>query len=199
MSIRAVIFDLGGVLVRLEDDEPRAALSLRVGKTTAELEKIVFGKTSIQASLGKITARQHWQAVMRALDLPESDLEQTYAQFFGGDKVDNALIDYIRSLRPHYKTALLSNAWDDLRQLLHDTWQIEDAFDEIFISAELKIAKPQAEIYRLALETLGVAPQEALFIDDTEKNVIAARALGMHGIYFEDKAAVQAELERLLQ
>ncbi len=199
MNIKALIFDLGGVLVRKEDDEPRAALSLSVGKTPAELEKIVFGKTGIQASLGKITAHEHWQAVMRALNLPESEIKTTYARFFGGDKVDYALIDYIRSLRERYTTAILSNAWDDMRQLLHDTWKIDDAFDEIFISAELKTAKPHPEIYRIALQTLGIAPQEAVFIDDTKQNVSAARSLGMHGIHFQTKDSFLSELARLLQ
>jgi putative hydrolase of the HAD superfamily len=198
MSIKTVIFDLGGVLVRKEEDEPRAALGLRVDKTPAELEKIVFGQTSIQASLGKITAREHWQAVMRALNLPDSEIDNTYAQFFGGDKVDYAFADYIRSLRPRYSTALLSNAWDDLRHLLSEVWQIDDAFDEIFISAELKIAKPQAAIYQLALKKLGVSPQEAVFIDDMKKNVIAARELGMHAILFKNKAETLRKLEELL-
>ena len=198
MMIRAVIFDLGGVLVRTEDRAPRTALGLRFRKSYAEMDKVVFNKSSYRASIGEITSREHWQYVMCSLDLPDSEIESFYDQFFGGDVVDYAIIDTIRALRPQVTTALLSNAWDDLRQLLVEKWQIDDAFDEIFISAEIGIAKPAVGIYQFALEKLGVVPEEAVFVDDFIENIEAARALGIHGIHFREPDAAMAELRELL-
>ena len=202
MSIKVVIFDMGGVLVRTEDKAPRAALGLRFGKSYAELDGIMFAnKSSLRASRGEISAREHMLGVMRALDLPETDeaIDDFVEEFFLGDKVDGGIIDYIDSLRPRYQTVLLSNAWDNLREILVKTWKIADAFDEIFISAEMGLAKPDPKIYEVVLEKLGIAPEETVFIDDFIRNIEAARKLGMHGIHFQDKDVAMAELRKLLE
>ena len=201
MSIKVVIFDLGGVLVRTEDRAPRATLGLRFDKTYIEMDRIVFGnKSSGRASRGEISANDHMKNVMRSLALPETDeaIQTFYDEFFGGDKMDYAIIDYLRSLQPNYTTALLSNAWDDLRGLLIDKWAIDDAFDEIFISAEMGVAKPDARIYEMVLKKLSVAPDETVFVDDFIENIEAARELGMHGIHFQDVEKAMGELKELL-
>ena len=202
MSIKVVIFDMGGVLVRTEDKAPRAALGLRFGKTYTEMDGIVFAnKSSLRASRGEISARKHMLSVMRALDLPETDeaIDTFVDEFFLGDIVDEEIIDYLQSLRPRYQTVLLSNAWDNLRKILVTTWKIADAFDEIFISAEMGIMKPNPKIYEMVLEKLDVPPEETVFIDDFIQNIEAARKLGMHGIHFQDKDAAMAELRALLE
>jgi len=139
---------------------------------------------------------------MRSLALPETDesIQKFYDEFFGGDEMDYSIIDYLRSLRsqPQYTTALLSNAWDDLRGLLINKWGIDDAFDEIFISAEMGVAKPDAHIYEMVLEKLGVVPEECVFVDDFIENIEAARKLGMISIHFQDVAVAMVELKRLL-
>ena len=199
MSIKAVIFDVGGVLMRTEDKEPRAALGLRFGKTYQEMDKIVFGnKSSAKASVGEISARNHWENIMRSLSLPDEGIDNFYAQFFSGDAVDYVLIDYIRTLRPRYTTAIISNAWDDLRDIIVSKWHIDDAFNEIFISAEIGIAKPDVRIYEYALEKLNIVPEEALFIDDFIENIETARNLGMQGIHFQESSTVMAKLQELL-
>ncbi len=201
MSIKVVIFDMGGVLVRTEDTAPRAALGLRFGKTYRELDQIVFAnKSSLRASCGEISARDHMQHVMRTLDLPETDetINNFVDEFFHGDEVDKGIIDYIQSLRPRYQTVLLSNAWDNLRKVLATQWKIADAFDEIFISAEMGVAKPDPKIYKMVLEKLDVAPEETVFIDDFIENIEAARKLGMNGLHFQNKDEVMAELMSLV-
>ncbi|MCF6278010.1 MAG: HAD family phosphatase [Anaerolineales bacterium] len=199
MSIKAVIFDLGGVLVRTEDHTPRTQLGLRFGKSYAEMDKVVFNRSAHRASLGEISAYEHFQNIMRSLGLPDSEIDAFYDQFFGGDLVDYAMVDEIRTLRAEYTTVLLSNAWDDLRGLLVNKWHIDDAFDEIFISAELGIAKPDPRIYRIVLEKLALAPEETVFVDDFIENIAAARKLGMHGIHFRRVDVAMQELRRLLK
>ena len=91
---------------------------------------------------------------------------------------------YIRKLHPRYKVGLLSNAWDDLRQTLHERWNIDGLFDEMIISAEVKMVKPDPRIFHLAVERLGVQPAEAIFIDDIAENVEAARREGLFAIQY---------------
>ena len=198
--IRAVIFDLGGVLMRTEDHSPRQRLAERLNLGYAALSSLVFdSETSIQATLGKITAQVHWEAVRQALNLPPEEFPSVPEYFWGGDRLDLSLVEYLRSLRPRYRTALLSNAWDDLRTYLVNRWKIADAFDELIISAEVGLAKPDARIYQLALERLEVAPEEAIFVDDFPANVAGAQAAGLQAIQFRTREQALAELEALLQ
>jgi epoxide hydrolase-like predicted phosphatase len=199
VNIRAVIFDFGGVLVRTEDQAFRRALAARLDMTSEELGALIFESNSArQATLGEITTQEHWDFVRKILKLSEEEFPSVPLAFWGGDILDTALMDYIRSLHPQYKTALLSNAWDDLRGKLRQTWKIDDAFDEIIISSEVGFAKPDLRIYRLTLDRLRVNPDEAVFIDDFQENVDGSILAGLQAIRFESSHQVLKALSRLL-
>ena len=198
MTIRAVIFDLGGVILRTEDRVPRTKLAERLGMTYEELDAFVFGcESSKEATLGEKTVDAHWAFIADYFGLDAAGLNDFTHLFWGGDQVDTKLVDYIRSLHGRFKTGLLSNAWSDLRQVVEEEFRIIDAFDEIVISAEVGLAKPDPHIYELAVERLGVAPDEAAFVDDMLPNVEAAREAGLHAIHFQNTEQVILELEQL--
>lgn len=199
MPLKAVIFDLGGVLVRTLDPKPRQRLAARLGISPGELSQIVFdSETARLATLGKITTEEHWQAVRVALKLSPDEFTTVPLEFWGGDQLDLNLVEFLRALRPHYRTALLSNAWDDLRQVVVEHWRISDAFDEIVISAEVGLAKPDARIFTLTLSRLGVFPSEAVFVDDFPENVEAARRVGLGTILFRSPDQTLDELKAML-
>jgi putative hydrolase of the HAD superfamily len=197
MSIRAVYFDLGGVIVRTEDKGPRTELGKSLGLDYDKMDRAVFGKESVQASLGIINEEQHWRNVVRALKLPESEISRIIEIFFAGDHIDQALVDFMRSLRPAIKVGLISNAWSGLRAWIINK-KFDDAFDEMVISSEIGIAKPDARIYRQALEKLNIRPEEAVFVDDMPDNIEAAKALGMHGVAFKTSEQAIADVKNLL-
>jgi glucose-1-phosphatase len=200
MAISAVIWDLGGVLLRTEDLSSRQALADRMGKSRTELENLVFdGDSGDRAQLGEISADEHWDNIRRILGLDAAGISEFRRQFWQGDQLDVELVDTIRSLRGRYKTGLLSNAFSDLRQVVTSILQISDAFDEMVISAEIHLMKPDARIYQHALQRLGVAAQETVFIDDMLRNVEGARSQGMNAIHFRQRSQALAELKRLLE
>jgi putative hydrolase of the HAD superfamily len=135
---------------------------------------------------------------MRALELPLSSFKTFGDEFWGGDVLDQHLIDFIEELRGSYTTALLSNAWDDLRPLLERYWKIDGVFDHIFISAELGMAKPDPEIYQKVIDSLQQHPSEMVFIDDFIENVQAARNSGLNAIHFQDREGALLELAEYL-
>ena len=200
MAVEAVIFDFGGVLVRTEDRKPRADLAARLDMTYDELSALIFdSQSAIQATKGEITADAHWDAVQKLLGLSDAEIEQVRTEFWAGDVLDEDLVNLLRDLRPRYSTVLLSNAWDDLRQMIEDVWQIDDAFDRLVISAEIGLVKPNLEIYQWMISQLGMEPAKAVFVDDFLHNVEGARAAGLQAIHFQSADQAQGELQALLQ
>jgi putative hydrolase of the HAD superfamily len=199
--IKAFITDFGGVLMRTRTDGMRRDLERRLGLPPNTIEQRVFASDlSRRAQGGELDENAFWQALELELDLPRLGLtwQSFYHDFFAEDFVDEELITLIRGLRPALKTGLISNAWSGLRAMLNTRVPIADAFDTLVISAEEKILKPDARIYRAALNRLGVQPLEAIFLDDFIENVHAANALGLHGIHFTSSAQAQRDIQALL-
>jgi len=201
MSIKAVYFDLGGVIVRTEDREPRTQLGAEFGMSYQEIEQVVFGGgpygTGARASVGAVTEEAHWLSVCRRLNLSAEHRQRVAETFFGGDSVDWEIIEYLRGLRPTHKVGLISNAWDGLRPYIKRE-KFDDAFDQMFISAEVRMAKPLPGIYHHALNALDVKPEESVFVDDFIENIEACQKLGMHGIHFRSREQALGELKELL-
>ncbi len=199
MSFRAVFFDLGGVILRTEYQAPREHLAERLNMEYENLVRLVFeSETSRKASLGEISAEEHWASVVNKLNRPASEAKSIRDEFFAGDITDRDLLDFIRSLRPRYKTGLISNAWGDLRDWIV-TEKFDDAFDHMVISAEVGVMKPKPEIYLLALEQMGVSPADAIFVDDFIENVKGAQAVGMSTVHFRNIDQAVAQLRKLLK
>jgi epoxide hydrolase-like predicted phosphatase len=202
-AVKAVIFDMGGVILRTMDMRPRVELARRYGVTPAELDRIVFHNAVAEAAEhGQASPQDVWREVGRLLNAPETALDEIARQFFAGDRMDMRLVQYIRGLRPGYTTALLSNTWmADLSGWLREKWQVpEDTFDRVISSAAYHLAKPDPRFYRLALELVEADPDETLFVDDTLVNLTGAEAVGIRAIHFRDTAetiaAIQENLEK---
>lgn len=196
--IRAVILDVGGVLVRTTSRRPRANLEARLGLEPGASEILVFnGAEGIQAQTGSITSQALWESVATALGLDDMGLETFRQEFFAGDTLDAELVDWIRQLRPRYQTAIISNAMDDLLEAVTDRYPMADAFDLIVGSAYQKVMKPAPEIFEWTLAQLGRAPHEAVFIDDFAHNIAGAKAVGMAAIHYRPGIDLVRELAAL--
>jgi len=195
-SIRGIIFDIGGVLVRTIDPAGRARWEQRLSLPPGGAEASVLNSpTGHRAQRGEITDADLWQWVQEELQLGD-ELEQFRADFWRGDAVDPKLIDLIQRLRPRYRTAVISNATDALHATLAH-YGLGELFDVIVGSAYEGVMKPDAAIYTRALERLGMRPSETVFIDDAPGNVAAAATLGMHAIRFTPALDLESELARL--
>lgn len=198
-KIQAVIFDFGGVLVRMIDDRPRVKLAEQLGVPVTHLDELVFFSDSARrASMGEIKVAQHWMAVGEALGIQPDAMPGFLEQYWSADDVNWPLLAFIKGLHPDYKVGLLSNAWDDLRKTMQERWNMAVLFDDLVISAEVGIAKPDPRIYRLALQRLDVQPAKAIFIDDMPVNVEAARREGLFAIQFLNTQQTLIDLQSIL-
>ena len=200
MAIRAILWDYGSVLVKMVDAQPRRRLARQFGISYESLNRLVFDSDSARmGSLGEISVQQHWQAIGRILLAPHDQIAWMQEQFWSADGLDVALTGWIETLRAQgYKIGLISNAWDDLRWMLMERWKIAHLFDDLVISAEVGMVKPDSRIYALSLARLEVAPEEAVFFDDVLENVLAARLSGMQAFRYTDLQQAQRDLLTIL-
>jgi epoxide hydrolase-like predicted phosphatase len=198
MAIKAVIFDLGGVLVRTEFPEVRQQLEQRLGFPRGTLGQTVWGGEDWEmAQIGRISYEEYWRRVGDALGLStEQEIVGFRREYFSGDRVDEELVSLIKELRLRYKIGLLSNAPDRLGLWLDEEWGIKDLFDSVVYSAQVGVAKPDPSMFHLSLDELDVTPSEALFIDDYSRNIDAALALGILAIRFTSTKALKQELRQ---
>ncbi|MDY7076222.1 MAG: HAD family phosphatase [Chloroflexota bacterium] len=197
-TIRAVIFDYGGVLMRTADPTPRRELERRLGLESGDTYKIVFGSSLWDAvQVGRISSTEFWADVSRRLALSEEQLADFRRAFRAGDRLDEELVALIRHLREEgYRIALLSNAPAGLHQRLQQQG-IADGFDVIVVSGYEGVIKPDPAIYELTLERLGVPAKEAVFVDDFRENIAAARQAGLRAVRFRGLAPLRQQLRDL--
>ena len=199
VTVKAVLFDFGGVLVRTRDQESRRKWEITLGLEEGQLSQLVFeSEAARQATIGALPERAIWEHVAETLRLDNVKLQQLKIDFWKSDQLDTQLVRYLKSLHPNYRTGILSNAWSNARQLFTETYQLGDVVDEMVLSAEVGLAKPDASIYLFAAQKLGVKPEEAIFVDDMPENVTGAIKAGMLGIQFTGTPELLETLSHLI-
>ncbi|HSX08029.1 MAG TPA: HAD family phosphatase [Candidatus Saccharimonadales bacterium] len=189
--IRAVVFDCFGVLVTegwyafrdtyfpvgAEDGRRAEALDLHRAANYGAIDYATFEREI--AKLANI------------------DVEEIRANL-DNNQPNAPLFAYITErLKPRYKIGMLSNAADDWLEELFTSDQ-RALFDAVVLSYEIRAAKPDARAYQVIAERLGIAPEECVFVDDSERFCAGAREQGMQAVWYQDFASCKAELERIL-
>ena len=195
-EIKAIIFDVGGVLIRTHNRDGRQRWASRLGMEAQDYENFVFGgESGRQAQLGRKTYEAHWQWLQNHFGLTRAEADEMFQDFFAGDVLNELLVGHIKRLRQAgYCIGLLSNAADNLRRLLTEVYPLLDYVDGVVISAEVGLMKPEPKIYYLAAESVGVKPEEVLFVDDFSENIAGAKKVGMKTLHFTDPASAQEQL-----
>ena len=183
--IKAILFDIGGVLLRTQDHSFRHKWDKALGVSPGTVEQAVFNsQMGTAAQLGQITTPALWQWLGKEFSLSDEQLAQLKHDFWAGDALDWELVSLIRQLHGRYKTAVISNYSDSLPHLIHNEWQIGDAFDLLTVSALEQVMKPDPAIYQRTLSRLDLPPEQTIFIDDFAHNIKGANDVGMAGIHF---------------
>jgi len=142
-------------------------------------------------------------------ELGDSEFERRFAELLGINRHEGLIERMFADLEPDERmvgavaaaraagvpVGLISNSWG---LGIYDRAPTE-LFDATVISGEVGLHKPQPEIYELACRRLGVAPGEAVFVDDLRENCAGAEAVGMTAILHRDSAQTIAQLEQLLE
>ncbi|MBW3538328.1 HAD-IA family hydrolase [Candidatus Parcubacteria bacterium] len=188
--IKAVVFDWHEVLTNTPYHAWLDSLDVDVQRRKQLVD--VVGRVD----LGQITLEQLWEAAGKIIDTTPAFFRDGV---FSKLEVNAELLDLIRrSLAERYAIGICSNiSGEFLSIVLRSEWFEGLHFNAITASSTLGVLKPDASVYRDTLEQLKCMPTEAIFIDDSERNVIGARAIGMPSIVFRGNEQLVSDLKML--
>jgi epoxide hydrolase-like predicted phosphatase len=199
MAIRAVVFDIGGVLEITPDLGIDRLWETRLGLPAGEI-LVRMRDIWRDGSIGTITLDDVHEALRDRLDLDDQTVAQYMAdlwrEYLG--TANTELIEYARRLRPRYRTGIVSNSFVGAREREQAAYGFEGLVEEIVYSHEAGFSKPDPRIYALICSRLNVPPGEMVFLDDAEACVAGARDAGIHAVRYQDNAQAIAEIEELL-
>lgn len=199
MAITTVIFDLHGVLLFTTRSTFSGMLAERLGVPVEQVQQVMNGPVNVLWDLGEVSDDDFYDHMLAETGQPP-EKKRIIEKFVIEDfYIDQEMLALIRELHKTHTTVLLSNFPTHVREFLQKVWFIDGAFDHHIISSEVKLLKPDARIYQLALERAACQPGEAVFIDDRPENVEGAEALGIKGILFTSKVQTISDLGRVLK
>jgi FMN phosphatase YigB (HAD superfamily) len=193
---RALIFDLGNVLVFHDNALLFARLGLRAGLAPHEVAQRLTGAGWTAANRGQLDAEGIRRDVCGALgvELPMEEFAPLWSSHF---TVHEAVLPRVEALEGRVKRLLLSNTNALHVQYLRPKLPLLERFDAVLLSCEEGLVKPEPAFFQRALERAGCAPHEAAFFDDLPEFVEAANALGIRGHLFTDAPTFDAQLKAL--
>lgn len=204
-NLDALIVDFGGVLttplqdgmIRFADElglELQHVVRASLGVYTGAEDDLVVGFET-----GRISDEEFATAFAARLTeisgKPVSS-ERLVERIFSGLEIEEDMMTAVERARAEgFKTGLLSNSWG---MGLYPRERIDGLFDAVVISGEVGLRKPDAEIFHLTVDKLGIAPDRAVFVDDHPGHLKAAVELGMTTVLHRTPKETIAELEGLL-
>jgi putative hydrolase of the HAD superfamily len=184
-TIRAVILDYGDVISLPADPEVIRWMANLFGLSETRFRHI-YGSFRHEYDRGTYSAGEYWQHIAEAAERQLSDdeiAELRKADVAMWGRLNPDMLLWAERLRAAgYKTAILSNMHDDMVQHIRGNGEWARLFDCVTLSSEIGMAKPEPEIFEHCLKNLGVAADEAMFVDDREANIEAALRAGISGI-----------------
>jgi len=196
-GVDAVIFDLGNVLISVNEQRAIDRFAARTGKTPAEIQAYFFTTShATELSLGKMTKRQFHRVVSHDLGFTGDydELALIWSDIF---EPITPMIELAQSLATRRPRLILSNT-----NVIHADFFLErypwiNEFDGVILSHEVGLLKPDAAIYRLAVQQTGLPAERVVFIDDLNANVQGAQVAGLQAFQHQSPEQTRAELTKL--
>ena len=157
-------------------------------------ENLDYKKNIYKWDTGRMTLNELYEVLERVTGTP-ADL--IWKKFYEDLQVDTEIIEIIKKLKQNYKIFLFSNFHGELLRKLLEKQKIDSLFDEIIISSEYKVVKPDPEFFNILMRKAEVEKNEILFIDDKLKNIESAKKLGINTSHFQNSLQLKSDLEKV--
>lgn len=194
--IKTIIFDYAGVITPTRDKYVFATQNhKRFDKTPHELMDILY-KNWHDATVNKISDKEYWKQLSQDLDIPEEEIKHEIIEAF---PIEQRVVELLTQLKGKYTLVMMSNQIEDWLESEIDKNNLRDKFELFINSYQVRMKKPDKEIFLHALETINNHPSEILFIDDSEKNILVAKELGFQTIQFDTYEQFIREFQEIIQ
>jgi len=198
-SIKAVIWDLAGVVLHTVKGTFKSLLAERLGAPLSEIERLVSLEENDLWDLDKIDDDAYYTFLLEGLKMP-MEKKSILKKFVLDDfYIDQEMLAYVKKIQKSFTTALLTNFPAHVHDFMKTDWIVDGAFDHMIASCDVKLLKPDPAIYTLTLARIGCRAEESVFIDDREINVKAAEKLGINGIVYQSRSQTINDLEAILK
>lgn len=185
--IRGIIFDCFGVLYQ--------GSIAHLFELTPEAKRSELADLSLSSDYGYISAEDYLNQVSLLVGKPAAEI----ADIMQADHIRNkAMVEYARTFKGRYKVALLSNVGRGVIERLFTSDELEELFDEVVLSSEVGMIKPDPAIFHLTAARLGVETTECVMVDDLVANIDGAESTGMHGVVFTTTSKCMHDMTNLL-
>lgn len=176
--MKAIVLDMYGVIIKQtgEDFVPY------VQRTFPKLKPEEIYTPWFKADVGELTSLEVWEAIGF-----QGDLERIEKEYLDTMELNDGFLDFITEVRKQYGLAIISNDSSRWSKYLREKFDINQYFDVISISGDLKIQKPDELIFQLTIEQLGCNAGDCIYVDDREGNLEAAGKLGMNPVLFNSR------------
>lgn len=181
MNRKWVIFDVMGVIFKVGDDTNDLLVPF-VWRYNKSITREEINDEYIKASSGVMTSVEFWKKMRAVAEGEEERICEEYLDTCL--TVDEKFISIAKVLKEKYNLAILSNDVSEWSEYLRKKYDIDSVVTLSVISGDVKVRKPNKEIYDIILEQTGAAPKDCIFIDDRTKNLTPAKERGMHTIKF---------------
>jgi HAD superfamily hydrolase (TIGR01509 family) len=195
--IKAIIFDLGNVVLKFDNNIFLKRISGHTNKSVEELNKIIYQESGLpkQYESGRITTDEF---IRRCIDICELNITreefiEAYTRIFS--PIDTT-VNLINKLLGKYQLALLSNTSELDYQYFSKGFEVVSLLTPVSLSYEVGAMKPDKEIFLDMLNKLKFIPGECIYIDDMEEYAKAASRLGIHGIHYVSYNGLISDLEK---
>lgn len=186
---KAIVFDFFGVL------SPEAYwpwMKQNVQDFSQHVEE--FKDLSWQLDKGDITYAELLEQMSHYSD--EKSPQEIHAEMRALIQIDAEVLDIVQKLKKQYKTGLLTNTHEDLIHPVLEEVDLYPFFNTVVVSSEAGYAKPEEEIFSIALNRLEVDASEAMFIDDRKRNAKGAEGVGMDALVYQNPDQLRSNLKK---
>ena len=195
-KVEAVILDYGEVLSLPQSTPGKQELFKLSGLEDGEFFEI-YWKHRAEYDRGLVNGDGYWNKTLKAAGTrpsPSQIQRLIQTDVLSWSELNPVMLKWVLQLKAgSFRTALISNMGPELYRAIKDDGKLE-SFEEVVISCQVGITKPDPQIYQTCLHGLDLPARRTLFLDDRLENVEAARALGMNALLFESAESCADEL-----
>ena len=185
-GIKNIIFDLGGVIINIDHQLAFSAFQHLLGNKFDSLEKQLLHENILERYETAAITTDEFVSFFQAYNsgLTEQSIINAWNSMLL--EIPKERMDLIIHLTKKYRVFLLSNTNEIHLKFINEyvrehfgLWSVSEPFEKAYYSNEMKLRKPNAEIFKQVLNVSKLLPKETLFIDDTEEHIITAKQLNL--------------------